>query len=80
MRDNPIFFRAHPTKTSTVKVVKREQTKPGSHGAHPGTPGGALRGHSRAPTARGARIQISVGGEGLIDNTITNSSNEWVQP
>ena len=45
-----IVFR-DTAKTPSVKVVEREQTNTGSHGAHPGTPRGALGGRFRAPTA-----------------------------
>ena len=56
-----IFFRDN-AKTPSVKVVEREQTKLGSHGAHPETPGGALRGRFRAPrTVDGPDVNPRVG-------------------
>ena len=52
-------------KTLSVKVVECEQTNTGSHGAHPGTPGGALGGRFRAPTATDGADENPGGGKGL---------------
>ena len=67
-----IVFR-DTAKTASVKVVECEQTNPGSHAAHPETPGGAPHGHFRAPTATDGSDENPPGVGKLSTITVT----EW---